>query len=606
MMKPALRTELARLAYLPRALGLVWSAAPAWTLLWAALLVVQGLLPAATVSLTRLLVDRLVAAIGGGWEQLRPTLFVAVVMAGIVLLTEVLHSVSEWVRAAQSEFVQDHISALIHRQSVAVDLGFYDSAEYYDQLHRARDDASTRPQVLLESLGGLLQDGITLLAMAAIVLPYGAWLPLALLASVVPALLVVLRFDWRIYQWWKRTTADRRWTWYYEWMLTGSEAAAEIRLFSLGEHFQSAYQTLRRRLRGERLRLLRDQSLARMSAGAGGLAISGAAMAWMVWRAVQGRVTLGDLALFYQAFQRGQGLARSLLGNVEQIYSSSLFLGNLFEFLDLRPQIRNPQEPLRAPARLRTGIRFRDVTFRYPGGERPTLRDFNLTVPAEQTVAIVGANGAGKSTLVKLLCRFYDPERGCVELDGVDIRDLSIEELRRQITVLFQSPVPYHATAGQNIGLGDLTAAPDAAAIESAAGGAGAHEIVMRLPQGYETLLGRWFADGAELSEGEWQRIALARAFLRRGQIVVLDEPTSAMDSWAETEWLERFRALVDGRTAIIITHRLTTAMRADIIHVMHDGVIVEWGSHDELLASGGRYAESWLAQMQTSSGVEL
>jgi ATP-binding cassette subfamily B protein len=228
-----------------------------------------------------------------------------------------------------------------------------------------------------------------------------------------------------------------------------------------------------------------------------------------------------------------------------------------------------------------------------------------LTVPAGQIVAIVGANGAGKSTLLKLLCRFYDPEAGLIDLDGFDIRHLSLDELHRQITVLFQLPVFYHATAGQNIAIGDLKASPSAVEVEAAARGAGAHQFIARLPRGYDTLLGKWFADGAELSGGEWQRIALARAFLRQAPIVVLDEPTSFMDSWAEARWLARFRTLVEGRTAIIITHRFTTAMQADMIHVMDEGQIVESGSHAELLAQAGLYAQSWRTQIQAGSDLD-
>jgi ATP-binding cassette subfamily B protein len=293
---------------------------------------------------------------------------------------------------------------------------------------------------------------------------------------------------------------------------------------------------------------------------------------------------------------------RSLLSNVGQIYTNSLFLGNLFEFLRLTPQVVDPPKPLPAPSALQEGICFQQVTFRYPGCGSATLQHFNLVIPAGQIVAIVGTNGAGKSTLVKLLCRFYDPEEGHIELDGTDIRALSVKELRQLVTVLFQLPLPYHATAGQNIAFGDLTAESGRAEIEVAARGAGAHEVIARLPQKYDTLLGKLFAGGTELSMGEWQRIALARAFLRRAQIVILDEPTSSMDSWAEADWLERFRALVDGRTALIITHRFTTAMCADVIHVMDHGQIVESGSHDELLAQGGRYAQSWTAQMQASA----
>src|SRR5581483_5773221 len=248
------------------------------------------------------------------------------------------------------------------------------------------------------------------------------------------------------------------------------------------------------------------------------------------------------------------------------------------------------------------GICFQHVAFRYPGSERRVLQDFNLTIPAGQIVAIVGANGAGKSTLLKLLCRFYDPEAGLITLDGSDIRDVSLQHLRRMMTVLFQWPVPYQATAAQNIAFGDLAAAREMAELEMAARSAGAHEVITGLPRGYDTLLGKWFANGVELSIGEWQRLALARAFFRRAPILILDEPTSALDSWAEADWFDRFRALANGRTAIIITHRFTIARRADMIHVMDAGRIVESGNYEELLARGGLYAQSWTAQGQGQS----
>ncbi len=604
ILKAKLCNFTAQLSYLPQTLRLIWTAAPGWTLAWVILLVVQGGLPAATVYLTKLLVDSLVVTIEarGSWESVQLTLILAGLMAGIILLTEFLQSASEWIRTAQTELIQDHIRAVIHTKSTAVDLAFYESPDYYDRLHRVQNDASTRPLALLESGGGLLQNGTTLLAMAAILLPYGLWLPFVLLISTLPALYVVFRFNRRYHRWWEQTTTNRRWAQYYDAMLTHGAVAAELRLFDLGSHFQSAYQGLRQRLRTERLRLTRDQSLARLGAGLIAVLISGAVMAWMVWQVLQGQGTLGDLALFYQAFNRGQNLMRSLLGNVGQIYSNSLFLGNLFEFLGLEPQIVDPPKPLPTPSALKDGIHFRQIRFRYPGSERAVLQDFNLTIPAGQIVAIVGPNGAGKSTLLKLLCRFYDPEAGSIKLDGIDIRRLSLEKLHRQITVLFQFPVFYHATAGQNIALGDLSAAPGAVEIEAAARGAGAHQIITRLPQGYDTLLGKWFAAGTELSGGEWQRIALARAFLRQAHIVVLDEPTSFMDSWAEADWLGRFRTLVENQTAIIITHRFTTAMQADVIHVMHNGQIVESGSHNELLARGGLYSQSWLAQIQVGA----
>jgi ATP-binding cassette subfamily B protein len=564
---------------------------------------VQGLLPVATVYLTRLLVDRLVTAAGAGgtWDTLAPLLLLVALMAGVVLLGEALRCAAVWVRTAQSELLKDHISGLIHQKSTEADLAFYESPEYHDRLHRARDEAGYRPVALVEGLGQLLQNGVTLLAMGAVLLPYGWWLPAALLVSTLPAFGVVLHCNLQQHHWRQRTTADERRGWYYDWLLTSGDTAAEFRLFGLGPLFRSLHQALRARLRGERLRLARQGAVAELAGATVALLVTGGAMAWMVSQAIRGVITLGVLALFYQAFQQGQRLMRSLLDGVGQVYTNVLFLGNLFEFLALKPRITDPPHPADLPA-LRRGIAFHGVTFRYPGGERVALDDFSLTIPAGQVAALVGPNGAGKSTLIKLLCRLYDPDGGRIELDGIDLRELEVARLRRLINVLFQQPVHYSATVAENIALGGLSE-PSRDEVEEAGRAAGADEPVARLPKGYETLLGKWFAGGTDLSVGEWQRLALARAFLRRAPILLLDEPTSAMDSWAEADWHERFRRLAAGRTVLIITHRFTTAMRADIIHVMTEGRVAESGSHQELLARGGLYARSWAAQMRGEAG---
>jgi ATP-binding cassette subfamily B protein len=592
-----------------RVFAMLWSAAGGWMVAWGSLLVVQGLMPVALVYLTKPMVNGLQAAVGAGasWESVRPVLVIALAIGGILLLTELLKVGLEWIGTTQSELVQDHISDLLHIKSASVDLAFYETPDFYDHMYRARADASTRPLALLESAGNLVQNGITLMAMAAVLISYGAWLPPALLLSTLPALYVVLRTGRRYHEWWKNTTMDRRKSQYYGVVLTDSHHAGEVRLFGLANHFRSAYLDLRRHLRGERLLLLRDQSMARMGAQGVALVVSASTFGWMVWRAFLGLATLGDLALFYQAYQRGQGLMRALLTNVGAMYTNGLFLVNLFEFLDLETRIVDPPNPLPTPVPLLEGIRFRNVTFRYPGTDRVALRDFNLTIPAGRKVAIVGDNGAGKSTLIKLLCRFYDPEAGSVEVDGIDLRLLSLTRLRTMITVMFQQTVGYQRTASQNIQMGSLESGPSPEMIEAAARSAGAHDVISSLPKGYDTTLGKWFADGRELSGGEWQRVAMARAYLRESEVIILDEPTSFMDSWAEADWFDRFRALARGRTAIIITHRLTIAARADVIHVMRRGEIVESGSHQELLARNGMYAQSWRSQLESGSrGAEV
>lgn len=597
--KDKLKALFAQLTYLPRTFKLLWTASPQSTVAWIALLVLQGVLPGATVYLTKVLVNSLVEVVGTGItaENIRFLTIPALLMGGVLVLSELLNSSSEWIRLVQSEYLRDHISSLIHSQSVNIDYGCYESSEYNDILSRAFDNASGTTLNLLDSTGGLLQSSVTLLTMGAILLPYGVWLPMVLVASAIPAFYVFRRLNKIQYEWSQKTTTDRRRLSYYEAIMTRSGFAAEVRLFNHGFYFQKKYQRLRRRLRSENIKLIRDRSFARLGAAAIALIFTGGAMFWMGSKVLLGTITLGDLALFYQAFGKGQGIVKGIVANCNNIYKNSLFIGNLFEFLEIVPEITDPLQPVEIP-RIRRNIRFENVSFCYPGSDRFVLKDFNLTIPAGKIVAIVGDNGAGKSTLIKLLCRFYDPQSGRITIDGTDIRYFSTEKLRKEISVLFQFPIPYYLTAEDNIALGDISTPLERSQIVAAAKGSGIHEKLMSLPQGYDTVLGKWFPDGTDLSGGEWQRLALARAFLKQAQIIILDEPTSAMDPWAEFDWLERFRDLARNQTSIVITHRFTLAMRADLIYVIRAGEIAESGNHQELLAFDGLYAESWHKQM--------
>lgn len=593
--------------YWKRALTLVWNAAPVYTCVWTIFLILQGILPVLAVYLTKYVIDSIVAAKNnaGNWTYINEAIFYLVLMGAVLLLTEIVKNLNSWIRTAQAESVGDLLSDKIHKQAANLDYACYESAEYHDLLERAKGDSSSKPLALLESIGAVIQNFITVTAFAFILVTYGWWLPFVLLIGTLPALYITLYTDRHYHRWWKSTSDDRRWANYYDAMLTHSDAAAEMRLFGLSKHFRGLYQTIRSRLRNEKLKFLKTQGIGKVIAGTFSLITAVGAIGWMAVSVLYNLATLGDLGVFYQIFSRGQSLMGSLLGNVGSTANNSLYLESLFTFLDLKSEVKSPNDPQPIFTEIREGVNFKSVTFCYPDSKTPALKDFHLFIPAGRVVALVGINGAGKSTLIKLLSRFYDPNEGSIEIDGVDIRRFDLNELRQKISVLFQFPMHYHSLASENIALGNVEKIDAQEEIINASDHAGAHEFIMRLPKKYDTLLGKWFVNGTELSGGEWQRLALARAYFKKAEIVVLDEPTSFMDSWSEADWFKRFRKMALGKTGIVITHRFTIAMRANIIHVIDKGKIIESGTHIELLDKDGFYAQSWKTQMQTTEEFE-
>lgn len=586
---------LDRIRLFRRALGLIWEATGWLTALWMALLIIQGVLPAASVYLTKVLIDTLAEnmGLGGGIEALKPLILPVSLLGCSLVAMQSVQGFIRWVRAAQAEYVQDYIKELVHAQAARVDLEFYESPAYYDEMERANGQADKNSLALLENLGGMLQNGVTLIAIALLIIPYGFWLPLVLIASTLPALWVVIRHNTAHHKWWEETAEERRRSQYYDWILASRYYAPEVRVFKLSQHFRSLYGALRKQLREAKLNLLKKQSVAQAGAGMGAFLVTAGVMVWMVIRTVQGTATLGDMALFYQAFQQGQGLTRTLLNNLGQVFANVQFLQHLFNFLDIKPELAGGAT-VKAMPEPPYAIEIDNVDFRYPASKDLALNRFSLSIPAKSTVAIVGPNGAGKSTLLKMICRFYNPENGSVRINGVDLKDLPHEDLLQQITVLFQYWVDYAGTLAETVAMGDLSEALDRKRVKRACDASGVSSMLNRLPNGYDTLLDKRFSGGVDLSGGQWQRVALARAFYREAPILLLDEPTSYMDPWEETRWLDRFLNLAEDRTTVIVTHRLTTAMRADKIYLMDEGRVVESGTHEELLMLEGLYATSW------------
>ena len=576
---------------------MAWSASRLWVACWGALTLVQGVVPPALAWSGRWAVDALV---GVAQHRLTPgaALVPALVVAGLLVLLQLSTSAVALLRSRIVEDIQALAIEEILARATWLDLSFFEHAQSYDVLHRARTDAVHQSAGLLDHLAGAARSAIAVVGLSLLVARYAAWAPLLLVAAAVPGLLSTAAHIAREYRWRRAHTADERRLRYWEFVLTDRAAAAELRLFGLGDHFREVHRGLWRRLRDGRLGLARGHFAGELMGAVFALGAMALAVGWIVGRAARGQSTLGDVVLFYQVFQQAQAALRTLLESATGLFRASLFLEDLGAFLTHPRGIEDPAKPVPLPVARGPAIEFECVSFRYPGSDRLALEDVSLTLSPGRIVAVVGSNGAGKSTLVKLLCRFHDPVAGAVRFGGVDLRDASTSELRRRITVLFQEPVRYAGTAAENISFGDLAAQADAGRIGAAAVAAGADGPVLKLPAGYHTVLGKWFG-GAELSTGEWQRIALARAFLRDADVVVLDEPTSAMDSWAEADWMARFRHLVRGRTTLVITHRFTTAMQADAIFVMREGRLIETGTHDELLAAGGTYAESWSRQVR-------
>lgn len=594
-----LKEKLLSALRVDRAVRLVWAAAPGWTLVNLVLLVIQGLLPLAALYVMKRVIDTLTTGVGAADRAavFRPALAWLVAAAVIAVVIVLARSIGSLASEAQSILVTDSVSDLIHAKSIAVDLGYYEDPSYFDTLHRAQQEAPYRPTHIINGLVQLGQSSISLIGIAALLLSLNAWTGIILFAVALPTAFVRVIYARRLYRFEQEQTKHERQAWYYHWILTDAKHAKEVRLFNLGSLFRERFRDLRKLLREGRLalhqrRLLVD-SLAQALASVAVFAVFG----FTAWQAVRGILTLGDLMVVYLGFQSGLGFLQTILGGLAGLYEDNLFLANFYRFLDLTPDIQAPAHPRDLPVRITRGIAFEGVSFTYPGARQPVLQSVDLKLAPGEVIALVGENGSGKTTLIKLLCQLYRPQNGRISLDGIDLCDVDPVRWRREISVTFQDYVHYMLPAWENIWLGDVEQPPDLGRIEAAARRSGADALIRNLPKGYDTFLGNMFENGKELSIGEWQKVALARAFFRDARLVVLDEPTSSLDALAEAALFERFRSLIDGRSAILISHRFSTVRMADRIYVLDKGKVVECGPHEELIRQNGLYARMYTAQ---------
>ena len=597
----SIKLKIGRVLQLGRALRFVWQSAKGWTLASGVLLVVQGVLPLIPLYLMKLIVDAVTTGISAPDKVLafRHVLLLVGLLGVATLLTSLIRSIASLVSGWQAYIVTDHMNDVLLAKSVEVDLEYYESARYYDTLHRAQREAPFRPISIVNGLSQIGQNGVSLLAIAALLFSFHWTIAIILFIAVISGTAVRLIYTHKTYRWQREHTATERQAGYLNWMLTDCSHAKEIRLFDLGSLFMRRFSDIRMKLRKGSMALTLRRSCADFAAQAFATTGIYGSFAYVAYQAVWGTITLGDMVMYYQAFQRVQGSLQGILSSLAGLYEDNLFLTNLYEFLDLKRTVIEPVHPRPVPQPMQRGITLDHVTFQYPGGSRKVIEDVSLVIRPGEVVAFVGENGSGKTTLIKLLCRLYDPQGGAISIDGIDFRELETKALRREIAIIFQDYAHYHLSARENIWLGNTDLQPDDERVHTSARRSGADNVITALPHGYDTILGKWFENGEELSIGEWQKVALARAFMRDAQLIVLDEPTSAMDARAEYEVFESFRRLMSGRTAILISHRFSTVRMADRIYVLKHGSIIEGGSHEELIGAGGTYAKLFEMQAQ-------
>ena len=615
----------ATLSGLPRVLRLVWEASPVLTIGLAAATALAGVTPAATALTAKWLINAVVDAIkirvlqqkdigqppfplplGWHWPVMTAVqviIVLAVIQFGIYALNSLLSTIRNITQQLLQEKMTLRVQLLVMEQSAKLDLPFFEDSASYDLLRRAQQDSAMRPVMMVSTAFGLVQTAITFASMVALLISLKPLLALIALVSPVPAFIADTRYGWRGYNLSRWASPLRRRMQYLTTLVTTDLYAKEVKLFRLGDYFIERFRLLANTYYDRQQRLVTARYVVGFLWSSITTLAGSITYLYVAVQAVAGRLSLGDLTLYTQAASSVQNSIQGLLSGFSGMYEHNLYLNNLYELFAAASHIQSPENPRPMPSPLRGEVVFDHVSFSYPDSGFYALRNVSFKIAAGETIAVVGRNGAGKTTLIKLLCRLYDPTEGRILLDGVDIRELDLDQLRGTVAAMFQDYVAYQATASENIGLGDLANIQNRPIIQGAAERGGADALISGLPDGYDTPLGKWFDHGAQLSGGEWQKVALSRAFMRDARILVLDEPTSALDAQAEFELFERLRRLTEGRTAVYISHRFSTVRQADRILFLERGELVEEGSHEALMELGGRYARLFTMQASAYTG---
>ena len=586
-----------------RAFRLVWDAHPPSAVLMGVWTVIGGLLPLGQAYVAKLIVDGVVNSLQAGAtpaEGLRvvaPFLIAEFILVVVQSFVSQARSLTEHVLHARLNLT---INTRIIRKSLDLDMAHFENAEYYDRLQNARREADWRGLQIMNGGFYLFQNLLTLASYAVVLLRFNPWLALLLFVATIPAFIAQSNYadlNFRVLTW--RAPEARRLA-YLEYLLTDYDAVKEIRLFALGEPLLGRYANLFWTFLKEDQSIAQRRSLASLGWGLLATVTYYGAYAWIVLQTLNASITLGDMTLYLMIFRNSQNTFEAIFWGLSELYENGLFMSNLFSFLQLEPKMLISKATRSPSGTDRRGVEFRGVSFRYEGHTDWALQGVDLQISPGEKIALVGPNGAGKTTLIKLLGRLYDPTEGEILFDGIDLREYDPDELRGRIGVIFQDFVRYHLAASENIGFGQIQALQDRGRIEASAVKSGADPLIRNLPDGYDTILGRWFARGRDLSGGEWQKIALARAFMRSCDILVLDEPTAALDAENEFQVFQQFRRLTEDKMAVLISHRFSTVRMADRIYVLNEGRVQEQGSHADLLAQNGIYARLFTLQAES------